>query len=208
MNRFHILIPCKNFAAGKSRLSAVLRADERERLCRRLLARTTEVALAAAGAGQVTVVSADADVLASAARLGAHPLAEVGHGLNEALSTANERLLDATGARTTLVVLPTDLPLVTAPVLTQTVGRTARIGIAPDADGSGTNLLVIMSEIRPGFPFAFGPRSFECHLATASRLGIDATILREPSLAFDLDRPEELSVLRKHDSPLHSDPIV
>jgi 2-phospho-L-lactate guanylyltransferase len=194
MNAFDIVIPCKGLASGKSRLSDVLTPRERENLCRRLLSRTVGIAIAAAGRERVTVVSADPRVRGIAALLGASVLDDGGRGLNEALTLADTAIRDAAAPRG-LMVLPIDLPLVTVDLLREAAARTQAVGIAPDTAGTGTNLLVLGPEVRGGFPFAFGPGSFRLHREAGLALGAPVTVLRHAHLAFDLDRPADLSAL-------------
>lgn len=195
MKNFEVIIPCKAFAEGKSRLAPSLSARQRENLCRQMLERTAGLALAAAGSANVTVVSADANVLSLASGLGARPFAETGHGLNTAIHAANVFLL---GRRTiatdfpVLVILPIDLPNIHADLIRDAVAKTAHLGIAPDEAEIGTNLLVLSGGLRLDFPFAFGPDSFRLHTATACARRVPATVLRHPDLAFDLDRPIDL----------------
>lgn len=188
---FDIVIPCKGLSSGKSRLAEVLTSRERETLCRRLLSRTVRIAIAAAGRESVTVVSADPGARAVAARLGAGVLDDEGRGLNEALSLANSRTDHPRG----LMVLPIDLPLVTPELLRDAVARTEGVGIAPDAGGTGTNLLVLAPETRRDFPFAYGPDSFARHRDEGLARGVGVTVLSHAHLAFDLDRPADLSAL-------------
>src|SRR5258708_40204480 len=54
-----ILIPCKSFAAGKSRLSTVLSPERRDRLCRGFLINTVDLAAVLVTKGHIHVVSSD-----------------------------------------------------------------------------------------------------------------------------------------------------
>jgi 2-phospho-L-lactate guanylyltransferase len=66
--------------------------------------------------------------------------------------------------------------------------------ISPDGARSGTNALLV----RPpdALPFAFGPDSFEAHLAAARRRDLDVHVCERPHLAFDLDTAGDLARLR------------
>lgn len=201
MKAFEIVIPCKRFAAGKSRLSSALSPLERERLCRNLFRRTVRAALKAAGAGNVAVVSADAEVLALASRFGARPLAENGQGLNPAIHAANallmarrsppDEILPEAAPHPGLVVLPIDLPLISAGLLRATAARVDAVGIAPDTAQTGTNLLLLSAAMRRDFPFAYGPDSFDLHCRAARARGVEPTVIHHERLAFDLDNPED-----------------
>jgi 2-phospho-L-lactate guanylyltransferase len=45
-----------------------------------------------------------------------------------------------------------------------------------------------------GFVFAYGPGSFDAHVAEAERLGLAITIVDDDSLAWDVDDPADLPV--------------
>jgi 2-phospho-L-lactate guanylyltransferase len=45
------------------------------------------------------------------------------------------------------------------------------------------------------FAFAYGPDSFARHVASARAAGLTVRIVTDPSLAFDIDVPEDLAHL-------------
>lgn len=195
MKDYDIVIPCKRFTSGKSRLAPALSDRARENLCRHLFARTLTIAIDTRGAGNVAVVSADDDVLALAADHGVHAFREPGHGLNPAISAANQRLYREKGETRGLMVLPIDLPLVSEDALAAAAERTGRIGIAPDIAETGTNLLLLDAAMRRDFGFQFGVGSFDLHRQAASARNVNATIIRDRRLAFDLDQPGDWKTL-------------
>jgi 2-phospho-L-lactate guanylyltransferase len=137
------------------------------------------------------IVSRDITALDMARRRGTIALAESESGLNAALSQAREWAI-ARGAEAVLI-LPVDLPLVTAADITAIVelGRESHCAvIAPDARGEGTNALYL----RPpdALHFAFGPQSFYEHCAQAETSHLALHICRSPTLALDLDTPADL----------------
>jgi 2-phospho-L-lactate guanylyltransferase len=65
--------------------------------------------------------------------------------------------------------------------------------IVPDRHGTGTNALVIAP---PGaFEPSFGPGSYERHVAAAKRTGVVYRPVELPSLALDVDTPDDLAAL-------------
>ena len=64
--------------------------------------------------------------------------------------------------------------------------------IAPSHDG-GTNALWLQPP--QAIPFAYGPNSFERHCHLAEKANIPYTVLDSPTLAFDLDWPDDLERL-------------
>jgi 2-phospho-L-lactate guanylyltransferase len=187
-----VVVPAKPWGEAKSRLAATLDADTRLALSRRWLTHLLATAQRVEGLAGVAVISRDPAVRALAAVQGARPLAETGHDLNAALEQARAAVV-AAGAEA-ILVLPADLPLLTLHDLTALCAL-ARAGegvvIAPSHNG-GTNALLL----RPPsvLPYAFGDDSFARHCALAAAAGLPCRVYRSPSLAWDVDVPEDLLV--------------
>src|SRR5687768_15264493 len=82
------IIPIKPFSAGKSRLAALLGAEQRAALNRQLFGRVLDAVFGRFQHDRVAVVTTDALVLAMMRGLGVHGLEETGSGLNAALGLA------------------------------------------------------------------------------------------------------------------------
>ena len=120
-------------------------------------------------------------------------LADAGEGLNSALMHAH-RVLRKFGCKE-VVILPADLPNVTAAEIDGLVraGRRGGFAIASDAAGVGTNALCLASP-HP-FLFQFGLDSRRLHLQQAERTGLSSEVIRLPGLEFDVDSPDDLNHL-------------
>ncbi len=175
-----ILIPCRSFLTGKSRLAGILPPPARARLCRDLFDRTLAAALALPA--RVAVVTADAEVAARAHARGAIALPDPGGGLNAAL-TAGAGLLGPGGP---LAVLPIDLPDLTPARLAPLLHRPG-VTLVPDRREDGTNLMILPPGARTRFAFAYGPGSLGRHQGEARRLGLPVALVRDPALALDID---------------------
>lgn len=188
-----LVTPVKPYEASKSRLAAILDSEERAALTRALLQRTLLLAQASGHFAARLVVSRDAAVLATAAAAGALTLRERGADLNLALrqgcAQARRQGADA------VLILPADLPLLTGDDLDQLCAAAAgdSIVLAPSQDG-GTNALLL--PLPPPIPFSFGPDSFRRHQAAATARQRAVTVCATPTLAFDLDWPEDLALLQ------------
>ncbi|HXF63140.1 MAG TPA: 2-phospho-L-lactate guanylyltransferase [Caldilineaceae bacterium] len=187
-----LIVPVKPLEEGKSRLAPALDAAARAALSRRWLNALLATAQASARFAGIGVVSRDPAVLALATTYGATAIQEAGDDLNSALEQARRVAVQA-GAEA-LLVLPSDLPLVTAEDLTTLVTLAATgagMVIAPSHDG-GTNALLL----RPpnAIPYAFGDESFERHRALAAAAGLPCRVVHSPTLAWDVDSPEDLLV--------------
>ena len=103
-----VAVPVRALEGAKSRLGAVLDAEERRDLVVGMLQRTVAAALAAPGVIEVIVVSPDPEALLVAQAAGARPLLQQSRGLNPAFQEARSA---AGGDR--LLLLPADLPTIT-----------------------------------------------------------------------------------------------
>lgn len=185
-----VIVPHRGLDASKSRLSPVLSADERGDLAAHLLRRVLRIARQTVP--DVVVISPSEDLGELIEASGARLLVQRGMGLNAGLDQARAAAV-AEGVET-LVVLHGDLPELDVPdvqALIAAVPSEGGVAIAPDRGGSGTNGLAL----RPpaAIPFRFGVDSFSAHQEAARTAGVQVAIVRRPSLAFDLDTPDDLS---------------
>lgn len=197
-----VVVPVRSFDGALSRLAGVLDRSRRRGLMRELAGRV----VAAARPHPVHVVTSDPEVAEWAGTVGAAAIrvgepgpgpvrrpaaaaaAEGGEpGLTASVTAAVERLAGAGVQRA--VVAHADLPLVES--LETAVGP--GLTIAPDRRRDGSNVVCVPAAA--GFRFAYGPGSFERHLAEAGRLGLPVTVVDDPALAWDLDHPEDLAAL-------------
>jgi 2-phospho-L-lactate/phosphoenolpyruvate guanylyltransferase len=189
-----IVVPVRGERSGKSRLRSVLDPVQRARLNRALLRRTLAVIEHWQGTlARCLVVSACARSLRTASRRGACAVREPlpRRGLSSA-AQLGARVARRQGARRVLI-LPCDLPLLSAMSLTELFAH-ARTGahavIAPDRSGSGTNALLLPAAI--GVQLEYGPESFRRHLRILRARGWEVAVCAQPQLQFDLDTPEDL----------------
>ena len=187
----YIIIPAKPFDQSKSRLALVLSATKRAHLSRLLLRRTVRLAR---NVGQVVVISRDPTVRRVAKEAGAWALVEAGKELNVAIRQASEWIVARDGQA--LLILPNDLPFLRRSDLSQIADlghRPPAIVIAPCHRTSGTNALYLRP---PGLiEAAFGTNSFEHHQQAAVAVGVKPLIYHSPTIAFDVDYPEDLQQL-------------
>lgn len=175
-----VVIPVKTFAASKARLTDAMGPERRAELSRAMAGRT---ALVARDAGaDVVIVAGDDEIADWAGRLGLPAHRQRAAGLNAA---AKEGAAQVAAVGVAWIVLHADLPWLDAPTLRRvTAAVTSGPVIASSHDG-GTSLL---GGRGADFPFAYGPGSFQRHLAAVPH----ATVFVEPTLAMDLDQPRDL----------------
>lgn len=186
------LIAIKERKRCKTRLIDSLNDATRVALVRSMLEAVLEATGSAQTVHHTIVVSPERDLIPTAIPV----LADTGESLNSALAQAHRMLRDF-GCHE-VVVLPADLPRVTGAEIDALVraGRDGGFAIAPDATGTGTNALCLVSS-QP-FQFQFGPDSRRLHLEEAQRLGLTPQVVRLPGLAFDVDSSADLERLEEH----------
>jgi 2-phospho-L-lactate guanylyltransferase len=201
LDPIHAVVPLRSVAGGKARLGEALDAEEREVLILGMLERTLEVLHAWTPCTQVHVVTQDLRVARSIAGPTVGAILQASESLNEGigLGIAAAR---REGARAALV-LPADLPLLTAEALDQLLdaadaalaagsGRPL-VAIAPSDARNGTNALLLFPPdvIAP----SFGDHSFEAHVRATAAADATLQVVTEHALGFDLDTPEDLEML-------------
>jgi 2-phospho-L-lactate guanylyltransferase len=190
------IVPVKPLKRAKSRLSDVLSREDRLELSQQMLTHTLEVLAKIPSIERTLVVSRDSTALSLARKLGARTVTERGSPqLNRALirATLVARRYSVSG----VLVLPADLPLLTRQDIEFLIEKASDppvVVIAPDRRGSGTNALLSSP---PGLiEYAFGPQSFPSHVERARKAGARLEICELPSLALDVDLPDDLAHLR------------
>jgi 2-phospho-L-lactate guanylyltransferase len=116
-------------------------------------------------------------------------------GHNAAALRGISAALDAGAER--VVLVPGDCPALAPPELDRLLDHPAgerSILIVPDRHGTGTNALVLRPPdvLKP----SFGPDSRRRHLADANETGAEAEVVELPSLALDVDTPDDLAALQ------------
>jgi 2-phospho-L-lactate guanylyltransferase len=191
------IVPVKPLRRGKSRLSGTLTEDERTVLNQELLEHTLKVLSNLKELAQVLVVSRDPHALTIARNHGAKTVQEDGQPhLNTALARAT--VMAQVHSIRGILVLPADLPLLTADDVRALIDRAAKppvVVIAPDRHGKGTNALLMVPAGQ--IEYDFGEGSFKRHCDRAKKSGARLEILELPSLGLDLDLPEDLEMIRK-----------
>ena len=188
-----IVIPCKSFSAGKSRLSTVLSPERRDQLCRGFLINTVRLAADLVAKGHIHVVSSDSEVAALACELGVRCEGEADIDLNSALTCSVASILELEPEKSSLdiLILPIDLARSSPTAITPVIAAQADAVIVPDRLEQGTNLLRLRGDAALKFRFQYGDDSFSRHRTEAEGLGLKTEILRDSSLSFDVDTPAD-----------------
>ncbi|MGH9603999.1 MAG: 2-phospho-L-lactate guanylyltransferase [Terriglobales bacterium] len=189
-----ILVPVKILDGAKQRLSPLLDAEERRALAVAMMEDVLGTLASWDARPPVAVVTSDSQAASLAHRYGFEIIADP-HNRSEtdAIDLAT-RVALARGWTSTLVI-PADIPLITAGELQSIVAAAPDEGtvLVPAADGRGTNAVLR----RPAalFPLRFGNDSFLPHRRSAESTGKPVLILDLPGIALDVDRPADLGEL-------------
>lgn len=195
------ILPVKRFARAKTRLLDTIGPPGRAALLKAMLADVVDAIDAAEGIERLIVVTgetrAEKLVLRAAQRIRTpvevlQDPRDPGHSEAATLGIMRAKALGAE----TVALLPGDCPLLVAAELDGALARMerGRVAVIPDRHGTGTNglLMAPADAIGP----AFGTDSCERHLDRATRAGWQAAREELPSLALDLDTPDDLAALR------------
>lgn len=196
------LVPVKRLRETKSRLfekSDALARDDRGALALAMLEDVIAALRDARSVDRVLVVTPDTEVAATARAAGAEALVRDDPGLNAALERGardarlapDEPLLvllgDVAGAQ------PADIDALFAALAGlpgDADGRRAQgVVLAPSSDGGSSALLRAPADV---IPACFGPDSAKRHREAATARGVPFRELALPSLALDLDLPEDV----------------
>ena len=138
------LIPLKTLNFAKQRLAGSLAPEERAGLFISMVRDVVRALEAAGSISRTVIVTADRDAYGSLASDHVELIDERPGGLSRAVEDA-ARYAGERGA-TGIVMLPGDLPLVTAEdidVMAELVTRQPAIAISPDVEENGTNCIAV-----------------------------------------------------------------
>jgi 2-phospho-L-lactate/phosphoenolpyruvate guanylyltransferase len=189
------VVPVKNLADSKMRLSQVLSPHERHQLTLAML----EDVLAAVKASIVdtsVVTGEDAEVESVAKRFGVNYLPANGLRLNPAINVATEWCLGR-NARSVLVV-PADIPLLTGKNVNRILdlgGHGGKAVVLSPSQNWGTN--AIYQNPAGLVPACFGAKSFVRHIQEALRRHASARLYFSAEIALDIDSAGDLERLFK-----------
>jgi 2-phospho-L-lactate guanylyltransferase len=201
-----ILVPIKNLADAKQRLSPILTPEQRLALAQAMCEDVLEALSHWQSRPAVAVVTTDSYARNLAARFNFEVIADTNAGETGAIEMATA-VCRKRGAESTLVV-PADIPMIDSSELQKIADSAPQTGtvLVPDAARRGTNA----AWRSPGdlFPLRFGNDSFLPHLANAKATGLPCVVLELAGIARDVDRPEDLYELAAASGDRRSQKLV
>ncbi len=189
------ILPIKSFSEAKQRLAEELTPGPRRALAEAMFSDVLIALRRAASIDAILVVSGDHGAQRIAGGHGATVLEDETIGHSEAALLGIAQALESNADRVLLV--PGDCPLLDPGDVDELIARPApqrSAVIVPDRHGSGTNALLLTppDALTP----SFGPDSRARHVANALAQGSTPEVVEVPSLALDVDTPEDLAALR------------
>ena len=189
------ILPIKSFDDAKQRLGPGFNPVLRRLLVQAMVSDVLVALRRANSVRGIVAVSSDDDAQRLAGAYGATLLSDDGGGHNGAALKGIRHAL-AHGYDRALLVAG-DCPALDPVELDQLLRRRPRercAVVVPDRHGAGTNALVLSPPdvLEP----SFGPGSRERHVTSAASGGIACDVVEVPSLALDIDTPDDLEALR------------
>jgi 2-phospho-L-lactate guanylyltransferase len=202
-----ILVPVKNLSTAKQRLAAVLDQPARTELAQAMLHDVVSTLATWTARPACALVTSDPFAIELAQQYDLEIIADPANpGETGAIEMATN-ICVARGIESTLVI-PADIPLIQSSELAQILQAAPPVGsvLVPAADGRGTNAAFR----RPAnlFPLRFGNDSFKPHLAAAQATGKPCIVLQLPSLAVDVDNPEDLQQILNHPGETRTQQLI
>jgi 2-phospho-L-lactate guanylyltransferase len=188
-----VILPVKEMAGAKQRLSSLLSSAERIQLMRVMVRDVLTALSAAQGLAGIAVVTLDPWTRALAEEYCARIITEGAREGHTGAVTAAASALQAQGV-SAILTLPGDIPGVKTPeveALTAALTASPAFIIAPAHDEKGSNA-ILMSPPN-AVALRFGEDSYFPHLAAARAARIAPQILRLPGIAMDIDTPADIA---------------
>jgi 2-phospho-L-lactate guanylyltransferase len=196
------VVPVKEFAGAKQRLSSCLSPDERRALATIMLEDVLQALSAVRELAGMLVVTVDPVATSLASGYGARIVTEGAREGHTGAVAAAARLLACEG-RGAMMTLPGDIPRASSAEIAATLAahRAApAFTIVPAHDDLGSNTVICSPP--DAVPLRFGEDSFFPHLDAARGRGIDPLVVRQPGIGMDIDNPADLVAFLKMSPPL------
>src|SRR5579862_3867979 len=189
------VVPVKEVAGAKTRLSGAYSVDFRKGLAKAMLEDVLHALHNVAELSGIAVVTVDSGAAELATRYGALIFEEGARdGHTGAVMAAARRLVREGHAG--MLTVPGDIPYMTSQEVSNLLALhhdAPAFSIVPAHDRRGSNAIV-MSPAN-AVPLTFGDDSFLPHLDAARRAGIEPTIVTARGIGLDIDNAQDVAML-------------
>lgn len=183
------IVPIKDFAKAKSRLGTVLTGAQCTALARYMADDVIDALHASSLVEGITLLGAGTDTCAFAAARGCAFLSDIDGGLSVNLAHAAAQLAGNGVAKA--LILPTDLPMVTASDIDTLLAQHADdLTVCRAARDGGTNALVVSPP--NAIAFRFGTHSATRHMDEGRAANLRCRLIAGGPFSRDVDRPDDL----------------
>ncbi|MEX1140904.1 MAG: 2-phospho-L-lactate guanylyltransferase [Thermoleophilaceae bacterium] len=190
------ILPIKSFGAAKQRLAGLLGSGARQALVQAMFQDVLAALRRVPELEAIAVVTSNATVERAARGGNVTVLADLHEASHSQAALIGVRHAVERGFDRALLV-PGDTPLLDPGEVADMLTRADRDGVglvvAADRHGTGTNALLLAppEAIEP----SFGPGSRDRHRALAEAAGVSCRVEDVPSLALDVDTPDDLEAV-------------
>ena len=186
------VVPVKELASAKQRLSPYLSPEERRALATVMLEDVLDAMSAVHELAGLLVVTVDPVAASLAGRCGARIVTDAAREGHTGAVAAAARLLARKG-EAGMMTMPGDIPRLSSAEIAATLAAhrdAPAFTIVPAHDDLGSNAIVCSPP--DVVPLRFGEDSFYPHLDAARNRGIDPLVVRQPGIGMDIDHPGDL----------------
>ena len=186
-----VVLPVKDFANAKQRLSGALDGSARAGLARAMCLDVLQALARTRVPERVIVFTAADEVIQMTQPFGFDVVFEKsvdGHS-----AAVNHMVSELVSNSARIVSIASDLPrLVPSEIDFAMDAASEPVTLIPSRDWTGTNGVVFLSPAR--IEMEYGEGSFRRHLSKAAAAGHRADVMNLPGMAFDIDTPEDLAL--------------
>jgi 2-phospho-L-lactate/phosphoenolpyruvate guanylyltransferase len=196
------VVPVKELAGAKQRLSSCLSPQERRALATVMLEDVLAVVSAVRELAGILVVTVDPVATSLAVRYRARIVTEGARDGHTGAVRAAGRLLAREG-REGMMTMPGDIPRLLSSEIAATLAShrpAPAFTIVPAHDDLGSNTIVCSPP--DAVPLRFGEDSFYPHLEASRKRGIDPLVVRQPGIGMDIDNPVDLVAFLRMSPPV------
>src|SRR2546426_2398108 len=186
-----VVLPVKDFANAKQRLSGALDGSARAGLARAMCLDVLQALARTRVPERVIVFTAADEVIQMTRPFGFDVVFE--RSVDGHSAAVNHMVSELVSNSARIVSIASDLPrLVPSEIDFAMDAASEPVTLIPSRDWTGTNGVVFLSPAH--IAMDYGEGSFRRHLSKAAAAGHRADVMSLPGIAFDIDTPEDLEL--------------